>query len=208
MFELLKAITGNGFLLTAIALLVSTVVASTYLGTRERIVVQEEAVRTKALREIVATASLEQELTRQPITLHSPLLGHEAPTRAYQIRDAGQVVAVVFTAIAPDGYTGAIELLVGLSPERAIYGVRTVSHRETPGLGDKIELRKSDWIKSFDGTRLGQPPAERWGVVRDGGHFDQFTGATITPRAVVRAVRRALEYAEQNHETLFRDADG
>ncbi|MBS0002470.1 MAG: electron transport complex subunit RsxG [Thioalkalivibrio sp.] len=118
-------------------------------------------------------------------------------------RRGTEVVGVALSAIAPDGYSGDIHLLVGIDRTGTVRGVRITQHRETPGLGDDIEVERSDWIHDFRGRSLGDPPIERWRVRRDGGVFDQFTGATVTPRAVVRAVRNALLYFEANSEELL-----
>jgi electron transport complex protein RnfG len=112
-------------------------------------------------------------------------------------------VAAVFSVVARGGYAGDIELLVGVRADGRVAGVRVVEHHETPGLGDGIEADKSDWIRGFDGRSLGDPPREDWAVRRDGGDFDQFTGATITPRAVVEAVRDTLIYFEDHRDQVF-----
>ena len=122
---------------------------------------------------------------------------------ACRARLEGQPVAVVLRFAAVNGYSGPIGLLMGIEADGRLTGVRVTSHRETPGLGDAIEIEKSDWIRSFDDKSLGAPPRSLWTVRRDGGSFDQFTGATITPRAVVKAVRLALEYHERNRELLY-----
>jgi electron transport complex protein RnfG len=109
---------------------------------------------------------------------------------------------MILPAVAPDGYSGEIRLLVGIDLDGRILGVRVTNHRETPGLGDRIETRKSDWVHSFDGRSLGNPPAEQWNVKKNGGVFDQFTGATITPRAVVKAVQHSLAYFRQNRDII------
>ncbi len=107
--------------------------------------------------------------------------------------------------VAPDGYSGDIRLLVGILANGELAGVRVLNHRETPGLGDAIETRRSDWIRQFAGLSLDAPPANAWTVRKDGGEFDQFAGATITPRAVIKAVRQALVFFEQNQAILFAD---
>jgi electron transport complex protein RnfG len=112
-------------------------------------------------------------------------------------------VAVLLNAVARDGYAGPIRLLVAVDPAGRLLGVRVLEHRETPGLGDLVDARHSDWIRGFDGRALGDPPPARWTVRKDGGDFDQFTGATVTPRAVVRGVRRVLEYIELHRQELF-----
>jgi len=117
-------------------------------------------------------------------------------------RRGAEVVGVALSAVAPDGYSGDIHLLVGIDTTGTLLGVRVTGHRETPGLGDDIEVERSDWVHGFRGRSLVDPPIELWRVRRDGGVFDQFTGATVTPRAVVRAVRHALLYFEEHAEAL------
>lgn len=131
------------------------------------------------------------------------LLGTDEAVTVHRARRGGTPVAVLMNVVAPDGYTGAIGLLVAIDAEGRVLGVRVTDHRETPGLGDGIEERRSDWIHGFDNRSLGDPPEARWGVRKDGGDFDQFTGATVTPRAVVHAVRDALVYFERHREELL-----
>lgn len=102
------------------------------------------------------------------------------------------------------GYSGEIQVLLGVDPEGRILGVRVIRHTETPGLGDKIELAKSDWVLAFNGRSLGDPPPERWAVKKDGGVFDQFTGATITPRATVKAVKEGLVLFAAHREEILK----
>jgi electron transport complex protein RnfG len=119
------------------------------------------------------------------------------------VRLGGRTLAVLLGAVAPDGYSGAIRLLVAVGTDGRVIGVRVLEHRETPGLGDFIETRRSDWIHGFAGRSLGDPPPAGWQVRKDGGEFDQFTGATVTPRAVVRAVRNALTYFDRHRTELL-----
>jgi electron transport complex protein RnfG len=121
----------------------------------------------------------------------------------YRARLHGEPVALVIAAVAPDGYSGTIRLLVGINVDGSLSGVRVVAHRETPGLGDAIEEERSDWILGFTGKSLQNPPLQKWAVKKDGGAFDQLTGATITPRAVVKAVRQALLYYRDQKDALF-----
>ncbi|HSG64065.1 MAG TPA: RnfABCDGE type electron transport complex subunit G [Gammaproteobacteria bacterium] len=114
------------------------------------------------------------------------------PLAIFAATHDGVPVATVFAVAAPHGYNGPIELLVGVASDGTVTGVRVLAHRETPGLGDAIEHGKSDWIDGFVGTRLGEPPVGAWKVTKDGGHFDALTGATVTPRAIVDAVRATL----------------
>ncbi|GAB0148732.1 electron transport complex subunit RsxG [Marichromatium sp. PS1] len=133
------------------------------------------------------------------------LLGADT-TRVYRVRQGDEPVAVILEPVVPDGYAGPIRLLVSVLTDGTVGGVRVLSHHETPGLGDKIEEAKSDWVYGFAGTSLGDPPIERWGVKRDGGDFDQFTGATITPRAIVKAVKNTLIYVDQQGARLYQEA--
>jgi len=122
---------------------------------------------------------------------------------AYRARKQDQPVAVILRFAAMDGYNGRINLLAGIDVAGRLTGVRVTSHKETPGLGDGIEAERSNWILDFNGKSLQQPALEQWAVRRDGGGFDQMTGATITPRAVVNAVKRALIYFQQHRHDLF-----
>ncbi len=131
------------------------------------------------------------------------MLGNDEPTFAYPARLHGKTTAVVLEVIAPDGYSGKINLLVAILENGEIAGVRVVAHNETPGLGDYIDIAKSDWITHFDHTSLKQIPSQDWKVKKDGGHFDSMAGATITPRAVVKAVFKALQYFEKNKNKLI-----
>ena len=182
----------------------TTLLAGVHHLTAERIAAQERRAVLEQLEQIIPAHRYDNELQDDWITLqnerHFPR-GQQVV--AYRARRDGQPVAVIFRFAAVDGYNGPIHLLAGIEADGSLLGVRVTSHRETPGLGDAIEAEKSDWIQSFDGRSLRSPEPARWGVRRDGGAFDQFTGATITPRAVVEAVRRALEYHEDNREALF-----
>jgi electron transport complex protein RnfG len=133
-----------------------------------------------------------------------PLLKLPEARAIYLARREGVPTAALIPVVAPDGYSGTIELLVGVERSGRIAGVRVLKHRETPGLGDAIDHRKSDWIEGFRGRSIGDPPLERWTVSKDGGAFDAFTGATITPRAVIRATARALQFVDRHHEDIFR----
>jgi electron transport complex protein RnfG len=126
--------------------------------------------------------------------------------RIYIARQQGVAVAVIIPVTAPDGYSGEIDLIVGVNADGSIAGVRALRHKETPGLGDKVDLNKSDWILGFNGRSLGNPELSGWAVKKDKGIYDQFTGATITPRAVVAATLRAIQYARANGDSLFAPA--
>ena len=125
------------------------------------------------------------------------------PVTVYRARKSGKPVAAVFSTVALDGYSGEISLLVAVKADGSLAGVRVLAHKETPGLGDLIDESKSRWIFAFNGLSLGNPPEKFWKVKRDGGSFDQFTGATVTPRAVVKAVKNILLFFKANQETVF-----
>lgn len=131
-----------------------------------------------------------------------------SPVRVYPARQGTRPVALVAEVMAPGGYNGTIHLLVVIQADGSLLGVRVLSHRETPGLGDAIEAGKSGWIDRFAGLSLANPPPSRWAVRRDGGDFDQFAGATITPRAVVRAVKKTLVWFAANRDNFIAPADG
>jgi electron transport complex protein RnfG len=112
-------------------------------------------------------------------------------------------VAALFAVTARDGFSGPIRILVGVEYDGTVTGIRILQHRETPGLGDKIESRRSDWVFQFDGRSISDPPATGWAIREDGGEFDQLTGASITPRAVIKAIRATLLYFDANREQIF-----
>ena len=124
----------------------------------------------------------------------------------YRATKEGKLTGVAYEISTNSGYSGLIRLMMGLTPDGKIIGVRVLSHRETPGLGDKIEEKKGDWILKFSGLSLDNPPLEKWKVKKDGGQFDQFAGATITPRAVVGAIRSGLQFFDANKTKLLEPA--
>lgn len=131
------------------------------------------------------------------------LLGSKKPVNIYRARKDNKPVAVIINSVAPDGYNGNIDLLVAINYNGTLAGVRVVHHKETPGLGDAIEANRSDWITKFKMLSLTTPDKKAWAVKRDGGEFDQFTGATITPRAIVKAVYNTLRYYKKNRDSLY-----
>jgi len=199
-----KQILISGFLLWLFSVVGTTLVAVTYQTTAERIAANEKLVLLRNLHALLPADRMDNDMAQDTIELPpSPLLGSDHKTLAYRARKHNQPVAVVLNAIAPDGYNGNIYLLVGIYVDGSIAGVRVVKHNETPGLGDGIELKKSHWILGFDGKSLSNPSPKQWKVKRDGGDFDQMTGATITPRAIVKAVKHALQYYQQNRQRLW-----
>ena len=197
----------SGALLAGFAMIGGAALAAAHVLTEDRILEQQRQTLIGRLSEIVPPARYDNELLADTLQLRAPeALGRDRPVTVWRARRGGQPVAVLLETVAPDGYNGDIELLVGVNADGRLAGVRVLSHRETPGLGDKIELTRSDWILQFAGRSLDDPPAD-WRVRQDGGRIDQFAGATITPRAVLAAVRRTLVYAGNNMDALFADPE-
>ena len=194
----------SGLFLWIFAVLGTSFVAVTENTTREQIAENERRVLLRNLNALLPAEKLDNDIASDTLQLAaSPLLGTESESTAYRARLVGEPVAVVFNSIAPNGYNGKIHLLIGIYRDGSLAGVRAVKHAETPGLGDGIEIRKSDWILGFNNKSLASPSPDSWSVKRDGGVFDQFTGATITPRAIVETVKSTLIYYRDNAETLF-----
>ena len=173
------------------AIITGGTIALTQGLTKDRIQEQAARAEARALFEIIPESQHDNDLLKDVVTLPaSERLPVEGPVRAWVARKDGRPIGMILPTVAPDGYSGNIRLLVGLDLQGRVLGVRVTSHKETPGLGDRIETRKSDWIYAFDGKSLGNPAPNAWNVKKNGGIFDQFTGATITPRAVVKAVQK------------------
>lgn len=200
-----KSISRNSILLALFAVVTTLLIAGTFLGTSDLISKQKRLAEEKALLEIVPRERHDNTMLDDtvPVGTAATGLGLREDKSIYLARNEGDVIAAIIPAVAPDGYTGDIEMIVGVNRDGSIAGVRVLAHKETPGLGDKVDIKKSDWVKSFDGRSLSNPTLEGWGVKRDKGVFDQFTGATITPRAVVKATLRVLQFAEANRTLLF-----
>jgi electron transport complex protein RnfG len=194
----------SSVLLGLIALLGTTLLAAVSSLTHERIVEQEKLRVLQQLNEIIPVDSFNNQLLGDRIVIADETsFHHQGPVTVYRARMDGQPVAVLMMITAADGYNGDIRLLAGINTDGSILGVRVVSHRETPGLGDPIEIEKSDWILGFTEKSLRNPASEGWAVKRDGGKFDQFTGATISPRAIVKTIHNTLKYFEMNRQMLF-----
>jgi electron transport complex protein RnfG len=190
--------------LAAFAVVGSGLLAATFELTRGPIAAAERAALERSLHSLVSPDQHDNDLLNDTVELDpSPLLGTRAPTLAYRARKGGAITAVAFTAVAPDGYNGDIQLLVAVRVDGTLIGVRAVKEKETPGLGDAIEIDRSPWIRIFEGRSLDNPKPAGWKVRKDGGEFDQLTGATITPRAVVKAVRKSLEFFAENKAALL-----
>ncbi len=178
-------------------------VAITHELTDERIAANERAAMLRNVEAIIPTDQLDNDPLTDRIQVSDPDLLGTSATSVYRARSGDRPVALILNPVVPDGYAGPINLLVSVLADGTLGGVRVLSHHETPGLGDRIEEAKSDWIEVISGKSLGNPPEDRWLVKRDGGAFDQFTGATITPRAIVRAVKNTLQFVRQHGAALF-----
>lgn len=184
------------------ALIGTAVLAFTFTQTHDRIEQSIEAEKLKLISQIVPHELFDNDIIKDTVSIApDPLLNNEDVTTVYRARLGNQPSVVIMEAIAPDGYSGKISLLIAIKAGGELAGVRVVSHKETPGLGDYIEIGRSNWIKGFDGKPLGQDAD--WKVKKDGGQFDYMAGATITPRAVVKATHKALQYFAKNRDALF-----
>ena len=199
-----QSISKNSLILGVFALLAAAALALVNMGTQDRISKAERAAKQKALFEIVPADQIDNDLLQDTITIPASgvdLLGlNDQPI--YVARYQNDIKALIIPAMAHDGYSGDIGMIVGVNRDGSIAGVRVLTHKETPGLGDKIELKKAKWILEFNGKSLTSPVIEEWKVKKDGGEFDQFAGATITPRAVVKQIKQVLEFVQQ-HPQLF-----
>lgn len=170
----------------------------------ERIAANERARVVARLNSVLEPALRGRDLTTTRLDVTDPLLGRNGhPVDVFVLTDRGAPMATVFATVAPHGYNAEIELLIGVSPIGTVTGVRAVRHRETQGLGDAIEIAKSDWILQFDNKALAAPPENLWAIAQDDGTFDAISGATVTSRAVVRAVRDTLLYFAQHRDELY-----
>lgn len=180
------------------ALVTAGSVAVTRALTSERITQHQQTYQLRQLQAVLpqalADTPTDQVLNSAFNLPNAAALGHRTPVTGWQI-SRGDHRVTVLPVITRQGYSGEIDLLVGIDEQQRISGVRVTYHQETPGLGDKIERQRSDWITRFNGLSLDELPANAWAVKKEGGQFDGFTGATITPRAVIEAVHNALEYA-------------
>ncbi|ROV61979.1 electron transport complex subunit RsxG [Vibrio ponticus] len=205
---MLNAIRKNGVVLAIFACASTGLVALTQYLTKDQIQVQEQKQLLSVLNQVIPQEMHDNVLYEACTLVQDPVLGTETPMPAYIATLQGQPTAIALEAIAPDGYNGAIKIIVAVKQDGTITGTRVLSHQETPGLGDKIDLRVSDWILSFAGKQVTEDNQASWHVRKDGGQFDQFTGATITPRAVVKSVKRTVDYINQNREQLLAQPRG
>ncbi len=201
-----KSISKNSLILGGFALVTASVLSMTHQGTKQQIAEAERAAAQKALFEVVPEDRHNNDLLNSTRPIPSEFwdeLGLDSDSELYIAQQDGVAQAVILPAVAPDGYSGDIKMIIGINLDGSVSGVRVLSHSETPGLGDRLELAKSSWILNFNGKSLDNPELDRWQVKKDGGDFDQFTGATITPRAVVQQVKKALIVFTENRGALL-----
>jgi len=193
---------------TAATLIVFAFVGTAMLAyifdiTRAPIEASERAARLALFKQILPESAYNNALLNETVDIApNELLGNRLPTVANIAKLDGQLSGVILEAVTHDGYSGDIKLLIAINADGTVSGVRVLTHKETPGLGDYIDIAHGNWIKLFDGESLSKTPAKQWQVKKDGGQFDYMVGATITPRAVVKAVFKALQFFEQNKEVL------
>ena len=201
---MINSIGKNGLILCVFALITTALIALTFSQTKDEIEQQELQKRLSILTAIVPVELYNNDIEHDcTLVTNSDLLGSAEPQQIFRARLNNQASAAAIEVTAPNGYSGKIKLIVGIDTQSKVTGVRALKHKETPGLGDKIELRVSDWILGFNGMSFTEENARKWNVKKDGGQFDQFTGATITPRAVVAAVKNAVIYFQQNQQAIF-----
>jgi electron transport complex protein RnfG len=202
----------NGLILAVFALVTTGLIALTYFGTKDQITLQQQQKLLSILNAVIDKSSYDNAIQLDcALVTSAELLGSDEPQHVYRATKQGQGVAAAIETTAPDGYSGKIHLVVGITSSLAgsatVTGVRVLEHKETPGLGDKIDLRISNWVLDFDNQIYTADLAPNWAVKKDAGQFDQFTGATITPRAVVNAVKLSVEYYLANQATIFNAAN-
>jgi electron transport complex protein RnfG len=204
-----RGILKNGVTLAAIAAICTLLVAATYRATAARIAANEQAWLERSLEPALSGVFFDGSVTEYKLELDPP---HDLPGTdtaiIYRVFNENEPVAALFAVTARDGYAGPIRILVGIEADGAISGVRIVEHRETPGLGDRIHQSRSDWVYQFDGRSLLDPVEAGWLLEVDGGEFDQITGASVTPRAIIKAIRETLLYFDANRDQLFSIPEG
>ncbi|MEF1211370.1 electron transport complex subunit RsxG [Vibrio alginolyticus] len=200
---MLTAIRKNGLTLAIFACATTGLVALTQYLTKDQIKVQEQKQLLSVLNQVIPENMHDNALTQACTMVTSPDLGTLRAMPAYLATKNGEPTAIAIESIVPDGYNGEIKVITGIDNQGNILGTRVLNHQETPGLGDKIDLRVTDWILSFTGKQVTENNWNSWKVRKDGGDFDQFTGATITPRAVVKVVRNTVNYVNQSREDIL-----
>ena len=204
---IIKHASKTALTLIVFALVFTALLVYVFNLTKSPIEQAEAKARLSLFGQIVPPNTHDNDLLKDAISIApTELLGNTQAIIANRARVNNAPQAVILEAIAHDGYSGDIKLLIAIKYDGSIEGVRVLKHKETPGLGDYIDILKGNWIKLFDGESLIKVNNENWSVKKDGGQFDYMAGATITPRAVVKAVHKALQYFEANKQSLFAES--
>jgi len=194
----------TGITLAMIAAICTALVAATFQMTIDRIAANEKALLEQSLQPALAGVFYDGDVSESRLVIPPP---HELPGNdaaiIYRVFAANEPVAALFAVTARDGFSGPIRILLGVDVSGTVTGVRILQHRETPGLGDKIESSRSDWVFQFEGRSIGNPTVTAWALKGDGGEFDQLTGASVTPRAVLKAIRNTLLYFDAHRDEIF-----
>ncbi len=194
----------SGATLGLIAAICTALVAMTYNSTVDRIAANDKALLEQSLQPALANTFFDSSVSESMLVLAPPheLPGSEAAL-IYRVYSGDEPVAALFAVTARDGFSGPIRILLGVDIEGVVTGIRILRHRETVGLGDKIESTRSDWVHQFEGRSLHNPVVAQWSIRGDGGEFDQLTGASVTPRAVIKAMRDTLIYFDAHRDEIF-----
>jgi electron transport complex protein RnfG len=208
MNELVREISKPTLLLAGFALAGTLLLAGVHSLTAKQIAESERQTLLTRINALVDANRYDNNPLSDTLSLAPSELNSAEPVLVYRLRKQNQPVAAIFTTTTPDGYSGNIRIAVGVNADQTLAGVRILAHKETPGLGDWIDVDKSDWILGFSGKSLQDPAESAWAVKKDGGEFDQFTGATITPRAVVAAVKQVLLWSAQHQDRLYAASTG
>lgn len=188
----------------AFAFVGTSLLAFVFQITRAPIEASEKEARLALFKQILPENAYDNELLKETVQIApNELLGNRQVTTANIAKLNHKTAGVILEAVAHDGYSGDIKLLIAIRADGSISGVRVLAHKETPGLGDYIDITHGNWIKLFNDESVNKTPAEKWQVKKDGGKFDYMVGATITPRAVVKAVLKAVQFYEMNKQSLF-----
>lgn len=185
-----------------LAMISVLLVGITYQITQAPIAINQREAVMAALDQIIPPAEYDHDLIYHKKYVTDALLGSQTPLPAYFAYKDHHLVGVIFTVVAPNGYSGAIKLLVGVYADAQLAGVRAIAHSETPGLGDKMDVHKTDWVYSFNNKSLENTPEIHWRIIKEGGVFESWTGASITPKAIIQAVHNTLTYVEHHKEQL------
>ncbi len=196
-----------GLSLAMVALTGVILLSGTWELTADQIAEQRRKAVLASLNQILPAERYDNAIQDDTLVIQAQgFFRHPDPITVFRARKQSKAVAVIMQITTSEGYNGDISLLVGIDSNGKVVGVRVTQHRETPGLGDTIDSRHGEWVLGFNGRSLDDPTANKWTVKRDGGYFDQFTGATISPRAVVKAVHRALEYEHSHRQELYQQS--